>query len=151
LFTQTGFFERLEKDFEGNFKIAFHLAPPLIARPDPTTGIARKRRFGPWMRHAFSILAKLKGLRGTRFDPFGYTTERRMERRLIGEYESTLEALLTNLGEDNYQLAVEITSLPDHVRGFGHVKQRNVARLGQQREQLLARFGLGPRPLRRAA
>ncbi len=152
LFTQTGFFERLEKEFEGNYRIAFHLAPPLLARPDPSTGIARKRRFGPWMRHAFTVLAKLKGLRGTRFDPFGYTAERKMERRLIGDYENTLEVLLTTLAEENYQLATEIAGLPEQIRGFGHVKQRNATKVLRQREQLLARFGLGPRPpLRRAA
>ena len=152
LFTQTGFFERLEKEFEGNYKIAFHLAPPLLARPDPDTGIARKRHFGPWMRHVFSILTRLKGLRGTRFDPFGYTAERRMERRLISDYEYTLNALLTTLSEENYSLAVEIAGLPEQAKGFGHVKRRNVTRVQRQREQLLARFGLDPRPsLRRAA
>jgi indolepyruvate ferredoxin oxidoreductase len=152
LFTQTGFFERLQNEFEGNYKVAFHLAPPLIARPDPDTGIARKRRFGPWMRHVFSVLAKLKGLRGTRFDPFGYTAERRMERRLISEYETTLETLLQNLREDNYRLAVEIAGLPEQALGFGHVKQRNVAKTLQQRDQLLASFGADPRsPLKRAA
>ena len=152
LFTQTGFFEKLEKQFEGNYKVAFHLAPPLLARPDAETGIARKRRFGPWMRHVFRILAKLKGVRGTMFDPFGYTAERKMERRLIGEYENTLATLLGNLRQDNYQLAVEIAGLPERARGFGHVKQRNVAKLLHQRDELLARFGVDPRsPLKRAA
>ncbi len=152
LFTQTGFFERLQNEFEGNYKIAFHLAPPLLSRPDPHTGIARKIRFGGWMRHVFRVLAKLKGLRGTRFDPFGYTAERRMERRLIIDYETTLETLLKNLREDNYGLAVEIAGLPEQALGFGHVKQRNVARILQQRDQLLAAFGADPRsPLRRAA
>jgi indolepyruvate ferredoxin oxidoreductase len=152
LFTQTGFFERLEKQFEGNYKVAFHLAPPLLARPDAETGIARKRRFGPWMRHVFRMLAKLKGLRGTVFDPFGYTAERKMERRLIGEYENTLETLLGNLRQDNYQLAVEIAGLPERARGFGHVKRRNIAKLVRQRDELLARFSVDPRsPLKRAA
>jgi indolepyruvate ferredoxin oxidoreductase len=152
LFTQTGFFEKLKKQFEGNYKVAFHLAPPLLARPDAETGIARKRRFGPWMRHVFRMLAKLKGLRGTVFDPFGYTAERKMERRLIGEYENTLETLLGNLRQDNYQLAVEIAGLPERARGFGHVKRRNVAKLQRQRDELLTRFGVDPRsPLKRAA
>jgi len=86
------------------------------------------------------------------FDPFGYTAERKMERRLIGEYENTLQTLLGNLRLDNYQLAVEIAGLPERARGFGHVKQRNVARLLRQRDELLARFGVDPRsPLKRAA
>jgi indolepyruvate ferredoxin oxidoreductase len=104
------------------------------------------------MRHVFRMLAKLKGLRGTVFDPFGYTAERKMERRLIGEYENTLETLLGNLRQDNYQLAVEIAGLPERARGFGHVKRRNIAKLVRQRDELLARFSVDPRsPLKRAA
>ncbi len=152
LFTQTGFFERLDKQFEGNYKIAFHLAPPLLTRPDPDSGITRKVRFGPWMRHAFHILAKFKGLRGTMFDPFGYTAERKMERRMIDDYEQTLATLLSSLRKDNYELAAEIAGLPEQVAGFGHVKQRNISKALRRREELLAQFGADPRsPLKRAA
>ena len=118
---------RIASQFEGDYKLNFHLAPPLLARPDPLTGKVQKMHFGPWMMTAFEVLARLKFLRGSALDVFGYTAERRTERALIGEYEALVDELLTRLGADNHALAVQLASLPDEIRGFGHVKERNLA------------------------
>ena len=118
----------------------YHLAPPLLARPDPATGRARKRMYGPWMGTAFRILARLRWLRGTWLDVFGYTAERRMERRLIAEYEATIETLLAGLSPERFALAVEIAALPQKMRGFGHVKLRNVEAAKRRQSELLGAF-----------
>ncbi|HET7132324.1 MAG TPA: DUF6537 domain-containing protein, partial [Gammaproteobacteria bacterium] len=126
--------------FEGDYRVAFHLAPPLFSRVDPLTGEPRKMRFGPWVLPFFGALKRLKFLRGTRLDPFGYTAERRMERALIAEYERTLEELLAGLSPQNHALAIEIASLPEEMRGFGHIKKRNVEAARRKAAELLARF-----------
>jgi indolepyruvate ferredoxin oxidoreductase len=126
--------------FEGDYKLAFHLAPPLFARLDAHTGEPRKMRFGPWILPLFRALKRLKGLRGTRLDPFGYSAERRMERALIGEYERTVDELLAGLSAQNHALAVQIASLPEEMRGFGYIKQRNVAATRQKHAQLLQQW-----------
>jgi indolepyruvate ferredoxin oxidoreductase len=108
-------------------------------------------RFGPWMGTVFSVLRSLKGLRGTPLDVFGYTAERRMERELIREYEATVSRLLDRLDAGNHALAVEIASLPDEMRGFGHIKARNVAAARKKGEALLARYGAGQAAQRAAA
>jgi len=136
-----GAFERdLERRFGGRYRVRYHLAPPLLARPDPATGRARKRMYGPWMGTAFRILARLRGLRGTWLDVFGYTAERRMERRLIAEYEATIETLLAGLSPGKFPLAVEIAALPQKMRGFGHVKLRNVESAKRREAELLAAY-----------
>jgi indolepyruvate ferredoxin oxidoreductase len=137
--------------FEGDYKVVFHLAPPLLARTDPRTGEPRKMQFGAWMLGAFRILAPLRFLRGTPFDPFGYTEERRMERELIGEYERTVETLIKGLTAQNHALAVQIASVPEEMRGFGYIKKRNVEAARRKRDELLARFGAAPAPARAAA
>jgi len=144
LYATGDFIKRIEGMFEGDYKVNFHLAPPLLARPDPATGEPRKIRFGPWMLGAFGLLAKLKGLRGTPFDVFGRTAERRMERALIAEYEQTVESLLRSLSRDNHALAVEIASLPETIRGFGHVKAKSVEAARRKREELAARLAAAP-------
>jgi len=126
--------------FEGDYKLVFHLAPPLIAPRDPATGELRKMRFGAWMLPVFRILKSLRGLRGTAFDVFGYTEERRMERSLIAEYEADIERLLAKLTPANHSLAVQIASLPEEIRGFGHIKTRNVAVAEKKRAELLAKL-----------
>jgi indolepyruvate ferredoxin oxidoreductase len=126
LYTDGAFGKKLQRQFEGNFTLEYHLAPPLLASRNPVTGEPRKRVFGPWMRHLFKLLARLRRLRGTVFDIFGYTKERRMERRLIAEYEAIVRELAASLNPGNHALAVEIASLPAKIRGFGHVKARNV-------------------------
>ncbi len=127
LYTDGAFRKSLERQFEGDFTLEFHLAPPLLASRDPATGEPRKRVFGAWILSLFKVLASLRRLRGTPLDVFGYTAERRMERRLIAEYEATLRELAASLSTANHALAVEIASLPAKIRGFGHVKRRNAA------------------------
>ena len=134
------FRRRLEAVFEGDWTLEFHLAPPLFARFDPATGEPRKSRYGPWMMRVFALLARLKGLRGTVLDPFGYTRERRRERRLVQRYERTVSTLVADLDHTNHAIAVEIASLPDRIRGFGHVKARSIEEAERRENELLERF-----------
>ncbi len=131
--------------------MAFHLAPPLIAKLDPVSGEPRKMRFGPWIMPLFKVLKRLRFLRGTAFDPFGHTEERRMERALIGEYEDCVGQLLAGLTAQNHALAVQIASLPEDMRGFGYIKKRNVEATRKKRDELLARFAAAPTGDRAAA
>ena len=140
LYTDGEFENQLRRQFGDRFKLAFHLAPPLIARRDIRTGELKKREFGSWMMTAFNILAKFKGLRGTPADVFGYTAERRMERTLITEYEAVIEELLAGLTPGNHGLATEIADLPMRIRGFGHVKERNRLVAKDCETQLMADF-----------
>ena len=134
------FRRRLEATFEGDWTLEFHLAPPLFARSDPATGEPRKSRYGAWTMRVFEVLARLKGLRGTAFDPFGYTRERRAERRLIERYEHVVSSLLGELDHTNHAVAVEIASLPERIRGFGHVKARSIEEAERREAELLERF-----------
>ena len=94
LYTEGTFAKALEEAFEGDVRLSFHMAPPLLARRDPVTGHPRKRHFGPWMLPLMRLLARAKRLRGTAFDVFGRTAERRMERRMMADYESLLDRLI---------------------------------------------------------
>ncbi|MGQ0651570.1 MAG: indolepyruvate ferredoxin oxidoreductase family protein [Betaproteobacteria bacterium] len=141
LHADPAFRKKIESMFEGDYKVAYHLAPPLLARVDPATGEPRKMRFGPWMAPVFKVLARLKGLRGTALDVFGYTEERRTERALIREYEETVETLLRGLTPSNHAVALQIASLPDEIRGFGHIKAKSIAAAREKRDELLAQFG----------
>ncbi len=138
LYTDGSFIKKLRQQFDGDFTLDYHLAPPLLARRDPATGEPKKRAFGPWMRHVFKLLTWLRPLRGTAFDIFGYTQERRMERRLIADYEAILRELSTSLSPENHALAIEIASLPAKMRGFGHIKARNVESTKACEAELLA-------------
>jgi indolepyruvate ferredoxin oxidoreductase len=140
LHTDTGFLERVAEQFEGDYRVKLHLAPPLWARPDPVAGEARKHAFGPWMLGAMRVLAKLKGLRGTPLDVFGYSEERRTERRLIEEYRATVEELLAGLEGGHHAMAVEIASIPEFIRGFGHVKARHLRDAKAREAKLLEQW-----------
>ena len=140
LYTQTDFRRKLEAAFEDKYTIRVHLAPPMLAKRDPATGHLRKHAFGPWMLRAFAILARLKRLRGTPLDVFGYQRHRRLERRLIRDYEQRVDELLAGLNRDNHPIAVEIASLPEQIRGFEHIKEANVRKVSTREEQLLAAF-----------
>ena len=122
LFSDGEFEEKVAKAFEGDYRLRFHLAPPLFARKDPKTGLPRKSEFGSWMLRVFKLLARLKGLRGSRFDIFGWTAERKTERRLRDQYVSDIENLCAELAVENYSFAVELAEVPEQIRGFGHVK-----------------------------
>ncbi|MBS0552473.1 MAG: indolepyruvate ferredoxin oxidoreductase family protein, partial [Proteobacteria bacterium] len=138
LYTDPAFWDRVHATFEGDFEVRFHLAAPLLARPDPNTGRIAKRSFGPGMMRVFRLLARMKGLRGTRWDVFGYTAERRAERQLIAQYERDVAELLETLSWDRLDDAVAIARLPEQIRGYGHVKAQSMAAAAQQRERLLA-------------
>ncbi len=128
LYCDPAFKQKLDEQFEGDYSLRFNLAPPLLARKDKVTGRPRKMEFGPWLLPLFGLLRRLKFLRGTPFDPFGRTPERKMERELISEYEQTIAELLRTLDHENHPLAIEIAGLPEQVRGYGYIKTENVAR-----------------------
>ncbi|MFT5711118.1 MAG: indolepyruvate ferredoxin oxidoreductase [Halioglobus sp.] len=132
--------ETLKETFDGDFKLAFHLAPPVLGGRDPDTGRYPKRVFGGWMMHVFTVLATFKFLRGTVLDPFGYASHRRQERELIADYATTIRKLLADLTIDNYDVAVAIAELPKKVRGYDTVKEASVIQVQDQERQLLAEF-----------
>ncbi len=140
LYTESGFLQKVAAQFEGDFKLNFHLAPPLLAERDLETGIASKKTYGPWMLNGFRILAKLRFLRGSALDPFNKTAERRRERQLIADYEATIAELLDGLNADNHSLAIDIASVPEHIRGYGHIKERHIDEIKVQEAVLLAAF-----------
>jgi indolepyruvate ferredoxin oxidoreductase len=145
LHADPAFRKRIEGMFEGDYRVAYHLAPPLLTRKE------KKMRFGPWMLPVFKVLKTFKFLRGTALDPFGHTEERRAERALIREYEETVERLLARLGAQNHAAAVQIASLPEEIRGFGHIKARSIAAARKKRDELLARYEAGVTSERAAA
>jgi indolepyruvate ferredoxin oxidoreductase len=140
LYTDGEFAKRVAAQFEGDYKLHFHLAPPLTNKPDPTTGEPGKSSYGPWMMSAFRLLAKMKGLRGTVFDVFGKSAERRVERQLITDYEALIEELLPRLAAHNHTLAVELASIPEQIRGYGHVKERHLKVAKAKEADLVAAF-----------
>ena len=139
LHTQTGFEDELRARYEPGFQIAHHLAPPLLSKKN-TKGELIKRRFGPWVRPMLRGLATLKFLRGTPFDPLGFTDERKQERAAIETYKQTILELLTSLNQSNIDLAVQIASIPENIRGYGHVKARHVESAQEKQTELLARW-----------
>ncbi|MGE5739730.1 MAG: DUF6537 domain-containing protein, partial [Betaproteobacteria bacterium] len=147
LYAETDFVDRVAAQFEGDYKLNFHLAPPTLNKPPGKTGEPKKSTYGPWMLSAFRVLAKLRGLRGTPLDVFGRTDERKRERALIGAYEKLVEELCAGLEPKNYEVAVELASIPEHIRGYGHVKERHLKEAKAREAALLDRFRGAPRPL----
>lgn len=139
LYARPEFIEQLRAQFEGDYSLRFHLAPPLLARRN-SEGHLVKQPFGPWMMMAFKVLARFKFLRGSAFDPFGRTAERRMERALIDDYEGTLGRILGKLEAHNLDAAVRLASIPEEIRGFGHVKDEHVKRARALHDTLMAAF-----------
>jgi indolepyruvate ferredoxin oxidoreductase len=133
------FRRRIAAQFEGDYTLHFNLAPPLFSKRD-ADGHLIKREYGPWVQTAFGLLAKLRFLRGTALDVFGYTAERRMERRLIADYARTLDELLAGLDAGNLALAVEIASIPEQIRGYGHVKEAHLKKALARQDELLAKW-----------
>jgi indolepyruvate ferredoxin oxidoreductase len=136
LYTQTGFEAKIAAMFEGDYKVNFHLAPPAVAGRNDK-GELVKRKFGPWTMQLFKVLARLKRLRGTAIDPFGRTAERRSERALIGRYRGSMEQVLAQLTPANHDMAVEIARIPEQIKGFGHVKERNLHAAQERWDALL--------------
>jgi indolepyruvate ferredoxin oxidoreductase len=144
--------EQVRNEVAGDdLRLEFNLAPPLFARKDPNTGEPRKMTFGPWMLSAFAVLAKFRFLRGTPLDPFGYSHERRIERALVRDYHAMLDELLAKLTPDNHQLAVALASIPEKIRGYGHVKLRHLTAAKGDEAALLEQFRAGPAPMLKAA
>ncbi|WP_048648836.1 indolepyruvate ferredoxin oxidoreductase family protein [Nitratireductor soli] len=138
LHMETGFTERLAQEFEDGYRIVHHLAPPFLAAAKDARGRPLKRAFGPWVRLPFRLLSRCKRLRGTPFDPFGYTAERRMEQGLIGWYEAQVETALQRLDAGNAAMLAEALALPMQIRGYGPVKEEAAARAIKQVDALLA-------------
>ena len=155
LHVQSGFLQSIEQQFEGDYKLVFNLAPPLLSKRDPATGEPQKREFGAWVLPLFRLLARLRGLRGTALDIFGYTQERRTERALIGAFEShiaqALQALQSSHDAARYEAAVALASLPEQIRGYGHVRARGIEAARQREAELLAALQRRVIPMRKAA
>ena len=137
--TDPAFLAKLREQFEGDWKLNFHLAPPLLAKKD-AKGHLVKKQYGPWMLSAFKLVAKMKFLRGTAFDVFGKTEERRTERALIGEYEALVREVISGLKAENLPLAIELANLPDAIRGYGHVKDNNLKAVRAKWDDLIGKW-----------
>lgn len=140
LHADPAFLASLDSQFKHGYTINYHLAPPKFSRRDPVTGELLKRTFGGWMLSAFRVLSQFRGLRGTAFDFFGNTEERLQEKKLIEDYIAMLDLILSELNPENHSAAVSLASVPDEIRGFGHVKETSMAAAEKLREQRLARF-----------
>jgi indolepyruvate ferredoxin oxidoreductase len=152
LYSDGSFVKQVGSELGGDrLRFHVHLAPPLLAPVNKATGEPRKLTFGPWIFPLFTILAKFKLLRGTPFDPFGFSRERKEERRLIADYEGMLTEVLAKLDADNHHIAVGLAAIPEKIRGFGHVKMRHLQVAKADEAALFEQFRAGPRPLLRAA
>jgi len=140
LYTDGEFERQVAAAFEGEYRLQYHFAPPLWVKPDKVTGAPVKRTYGAWMRTPLALLARLKGLRGTWLDVFGYTEERRLERRLVADYETTIASLERELTAANLAVAVDIANVPSSIRGYGHVKRRNIEAARQREKALFDQF-----------
>ena len=127
LYSDGTFAAALSAQFDGDYTISYHLAPPLFSRPDPVTGRPKKARYGGWLKPVMSVLAALKGVRGTAFDLFGYSAERRAERAALARYQTALDVIVARLTPEAYEAATELASVPEHIRGFGPVRAAHLA------------------------
>jgi indolepyruvate ferredoxin oxidoreductase len=151
LHSDESFIRQVRETFDGDdLRLNVHLSPPLLS-PTDKAGRPRKIVFGPWIFRLFRLLARLKGLRGTALDIFGHTEERRAERRLITDYEAMLAEVLGALNADNHHVAVGLAVIPEKIRGFGHIKMRNLAAAKADEAALLEQFRAGPAPFLKAA
>ena len=151
LFASHDFQRALSAEFEGPFKLHFHIGAWPFARPDPQTGEIGKGEAGPWAMTAFRILARLKFLRGTWLDPFRSSDERKLERRLAAEYEADIEDLIARLTPANHAIAVEIAGLPETIRGYGRVKEANAKEAAKARAKAFERLKTAKAPMELAA
>ena len=140
LFSDGRFARQINGLFEGDYRLTFHMAPPLFARPDADSGRPRKVTLGPWLMGAMGLLSGLRRLRGTPFDIFGYSRERREERRLIAFYESVVDEIIQGLNRGNHGIALEIARLPEHIRGYGPVKAAQIEAAEARQAELLTAF-----------
>jgi len=150
LYSDGSFARQIAAAFEGEPHLEFHLAPPVFSRKNEK-GEARKSSFGPWVMPLFRFLAGLKGLRGTVFDIFGYTKDRRIERKLIRDYGFLIAEILANLSPGNHAIAVALASIPEKIRGYGHVKMWHLQAAKAEEQGLLEQFRTAPAPVKLAA
>jgi indolepyruvate ferredoxin oxidoreductase len=136
LHSDPAFLKRIADQFEGNFKLHYHLAPPLLAKTNDK-GELVKQKYGPSMLWGFRLLSGLRFLRGGVFDVFGYTDERREERALAGEYQASIEEVLRDFSPERHALALEIARVPEKIKGYGHVKARHMHAARAQWEGLM--------------
>src|SRR5215468_638367 len=152
LYADESFAKQVKREVGGkHLRFFVHLAPPLLARRDKVTGEPKKMTFGPWIFPLFRLVAKFKFLRGTPFDPFGYSTERKVERSLVRDYEAMLEEVLARLNGDTHPIAVGLAAIPGKIRGFGHVKARHLKAAKADEAALLDQLRAGVSPLLKAA
>jgi indolepyruvate ferredoxin oxidoreductase len=144
LHMETGFLGELQREFEGDLKVKYHLAPPLLPAKNDTRGRPRKREFGPWIQTPMKLLARMKVLRNTPFDIFGYTAERRTERALIGWYEEQIDTILSRLDARSFNDLLAIAKAPMDIRGYGPVKEAAIHKVKAEVERLVARLEAGP-------
>jgi indolepyruvate ferredoxin oxidoreductase len=140
LFVSGPFMSSLKSQFTGNYRVRFHLAPPMISRRDKATGNLIKREFGAWVLLPFHLLARLKFLRGTAFDIFGYSAERKHERRLVDDFEASVGSIVARLKSENLKAAIELSRIPEKIRGYGHVKESSIAAAELESSRLKAAF-----------
>jgi indolepyruvate ferredoxin oxidoreductase len=150
LFAETDFMKEVNDTFEGDFKVHFHLAPPILNTGTDARGRPRKRRFGPWMFRVFKVLARMRGLRGSVFDPFRYSADRRLDRALLADYQQLVERIARELNAGNYDTFLQLAELPSEVRGFGPVREQAAEAIQAKRQQLLKDLESGRPTLIRA-
>ncbi|MCX5589982.1 indolepyruvate ferredoxin oxidoreductase family protein [Alcaligenes endophyticus] len=154
LYVDSGFLDSVQQSFEGDYKLVFNMAPPFLSKPDAITGEPSKKEFGAWIMPALRLLAKMKTLRNTAFDVFGYTQERRLERKLITDYEQTIAMILEKLNSPRlpaYEKIVALASLPEDIRGYGHVREKSILQARKQQEKLLLELDSKVIQIKRAA
>ncbi|NVD35281.1 indolepyruvate ferredoxin oxidoreductase family protein [Marinobacter lutaoensis] len=150
LFAETDFMKEVNDTFEGDFKVHFHLAPPILNTGTDARGRPRKRRFGPWMFRVFKVLARMRGLRGSVFDPFRYSADRRLDRALLADYQQLVERIARELNAGNYDTFLQLAELSSEVRGFGPVREQAAEAIQAKRQQLLKDLESGRPTLIRA-
>ncbi|MEX0603647.1 MAG: indolepyruvate ferredoxin oxidoreductase family protein [Marinobacter sp.] len=143
LFAETGFMKEVEETFEGDFKVHFHLAPPLLNSETDAQGRPKKRRFGPWIFRAFTLLAKLRTLRGTVMDPFRYSADRKLDRAMLTDYQNLVARIGRELDTSNYETFLQLAELPADVRGYGPVRQQAAEGIREKQSQLIKALDTG--------
>ena len=151
LFAAPEFARALAEEFEGPFKIHFHIGAWPFARPDPRTGVMGKGEAGPWAMAAFRLMARLRFLRGSLLDPFRNSDERKLERSLIAEFEADIDDLVRRLAPGTHALAIRIASLPETIKGYGRVKEASAAEAGKARANALQQLRAAKPPMELAA
>jgi indolepyruvate ferredoxin oxidoreductase len=143
LFAETDFMKEVNNTFEGDFKVHFHLAPPIMNRGTDAQGRPRKRQFGPWMFRVFKLLAKFRVLRGTPVDPFSYSSDRKMDRAQLKDYQQLVERIVSELDASNYDTFLQLAELGSEIRGYGPVREQAAEAVQEKHSQLIKALNTG--------